>query len=94
MEGLTLLTLFVGLIMSFSNIPQIYKIYSRKSAKDISKITYLMVTMGSAVWLWYGLVQKDIPLIATQFFTTIFFFIIFLGAVVYGSENLNKKEVK
>ncbi len=58
MDDLTVLTLLVGLVMSFSNIPQIYKIYSRKSAVDISKITYSLVTLGSAVWFLIWFVNK------------------------------------
>ena len=42
----TLATIF-GVVNGIANLPQIHKIYKRKSAKDISVITYLILVVGS-----------------------------------------------
>jgi MtN3 and saliva related transmembrane protein len=63
MSFLSILATIFGLLMSFASIPQAHKIFKRKSAKDISFITYLLFTLGSIVWLLYGIEIGDIPII-------------------------------
>ena len=50
----TLATIF-GVINGFANFPQIYKIFKTKSANDLSLVTYLILTVGTIVWILYGL---------------------------------------
>ena len=63
MSLLSVLATTFGIIMGLANIPQAYKIFKRKSAKDISAITSFLLLIGSFVWLAYGLEIKNIPVI-------------------------------
>ena len=52
----------MGITMACANIPQAVKIFKRKSAKDISPITFIIITIGAAVWVAYGVYKNDIPI--------------------------------
>lgn len=64
-EFLNLLVTIMGILMSIGHFPQAYKIYKRKSAKDVSLITYSIFTLGSFVWLAYGITLNQMPIMVT-----------------------------
>jgi MtN3 and saliva related transmembrane protein len=59
---------FVGAIAAtltmFSFIPQIIKVLKTKSAKDVSIITILQLSLGVTLWIVYGIARGD-PIIIT-----------------------------
>jgi len=65
MSILATLAAVFGTAMAFSNFPQAYKIFKRKSARDISKITYTLLTVGSLVWLMYGIELGNTPIMVS-----------------------------
>lgn len=62
---LNVLVTIAGVLMSLGHFPQAYKIYKRKSSKDVSLITYAIFTIGSFIWLAYGITLNQWPIIAT-----------------------------
>lgn len=66
MEFLAMLATITGLVMSFGYYPQAIKILKRKSAKDVSLITYLIFTPGVIIWAIYGISMKNLPLILSN----------------------------
>jgi len=62
-EIIRVLAAVIGIAMSLSHFSQAYKIYKTKSAKDISLIFVFIFTLGAFVWLIYGLLIQDIPII-------------------------------
>ncbi len=63
MTTLSLLATFVGVIMAVSSFFQAYKIFKRKSAKDISVTTYFILIFGSIIWVFYGIEINSFPVI-------------------------------
>jgi MtN3 and saliva related transmembrane protein len=55
MSILSVLAAMSSTAMFFVALPQIYKIFKRKSAKDISAISYTGFTLGALVWILYGI---------------------------------------
>ena len=51
---------------TFSLLPQILRIWKLKEARDISLFMPLMVTIGAALWLLYGIMIREIPVIAAN----------------------------
>lgn len=47
-------------------LPQVVQLWRTRSAADISMPMLLLLTTGVAVWLGFGLVIKDVPLIVTN----------------------------
>ena len=53
----------VGIIMSLGYFPQAYKIYKSKSARNVSFINYIILSIGTLTWLVYGILLKDVVII-------------------------------
>jgi MtN3 and saliva related transmembrane protein len=79
----TLASIF-GVVNACANVPQIYKIFKRKSAKDISIITYSFLSVGSFVWILYGLEIRNIPVLILNGAAFTAFIIILIGCYLYG----------
>ena len=55
-----------------SFLPQAVKTIKTKDTNGLSLLTYLFLFFGSLSWFVYGMVLADIPLMSTNFLTTIF----------------------
>ena len=55
-----------------SFLPQAVKTIKTKDTNGLSLLTYLFLFFGSLSWFIYGMVLTDIPLVGTNFLTTIF----------------------
>ena len=55
--------LAAGLLTTFAFVPQVLKIWRTKSAKDISLRTYIAFSLGVAMWLVYGVLKQEPPII-------------------------------
>ncbi len=52
-----------GVLMSFAHFLQARKIVANKSAKDVSLTAYLIFAAGAYIWLIYGLLIENLPII-------------------------------
>jgi len=57
-----------GSLMVFASLPQIIKIYRRKSAKDISAISYSLFAINNLIWILYGIELSSYAVILSNFF--------------------------
>lgn len=62
-ELISILATIIGVAMSLSHFSQAYKIYKTKSAKDISLIFIFVFTLGAFIWLTYGILLNEWPVI-------------------------------
>lgn len=56
---LEILAAVTGIGMSLAYYPQAYRIYKHKSAEDISLLSYALFSIGTFIWLAYGIVKRD-----------------------------------
>ncbi len=63
MDSLTALGLIAGACTTFSFVPQLLKIWKSKSTHDISLAMYAVISTGVLLWLVYGLLVRDVPII-------------------------------
>lgn len=84
MTILSILATISGSVMALANFPQVYKIFKRKSAKDISAITYSVYIFGAIIWLLYGLEIKSIPVLTSNIIGMIASILILIGWFLYG----------
>jgi MtN3 and saliva related transmembrane protein len=54
-----------------ANIPQAYVIIREKSTEHISATTYFILLTGTLLWVTYGILKEDWPLILTNAVTSI-----------------------
>lgn len=55
-----------GIVSSVTFLPQVIKIWQTKSAKDLSMMTLFFLILNVSLWLTYGLLKTDFPLIITN----------------------------
>ena len=55
-----------GIVSSVTFLPQVIKIWKTKSAKDLSMMTLFFLILNVSLWLIYGLLKTDFPLIITN----------------------------
>lgn len=58
-----------GVLTSASLLPQFIKLIKTKKAEDLSLFFLLLLISGLAMWVWYGIIRQDIPIIVTNAFS-------------------------
>jgi len=53
-----------GALTTIAFIPQVWRIWTTRSARDLSLTMYLTFTCGVALWFYYGLELGAWPIIA------------------------------
>lgn len=57
-----------GLLIALSTIPQVIKSYKTKSVNDISFLMLGIISLGTALWVVYGILITSYPLIIMDSF--------------------------
>jgi MtN3 and saliva related transmembrane protein len=63
MDNLTILGLLAGFITTSGLVPQVIKGYRSGSMDDVSLLMPLVLMAGMALWLAYGVLLGDLPII-------------------------------
>lgn len=63
MESSTLLGLLAGTLTTASFLPQVVKTWKTRHTKDISLYMFLLLVLGICLWVAYGLIKNDIPVV-------------------------------
>ncbi len=66
MTSLDLLGLVASVFTTSSFIPQVWRTWKTRDVSGISLPTYLIITIGLALWLVYGILRGDLPLIVAN----------------------------
>jgi MtN3 and saliva related transmembrane protein len=72
MNWITIIGFLAATGTTISLLPQAIKIIKTKHAKDISLGMYLILTTGIFLWLVYGILIKDLPLIVANGISLLF----------------------
>jgi MtN3 and saliva related transmembrane protein len=75
--------IIAGTLTTVSFIPQIIKIYRTKNAADLSIITFLIFSVGVVLWLSYGILIRELPVIIANSVTLVFIAIIIAMKLKY-----------
>ena len=86
MSFLSILATIFGSAMAISNFPQAFKIFKRKSAKDISVMTFSILLVGAIVWVLYGIEIKSTPLIVSNSLGAVGVTFVIVGYFLYGRD--------
>jgi MtN3 and saliva related transmembrane protein len=78
MSGLNLLGLLAACCTTFAFLPQLLKVFRTRSTKDISLSTFLILVLGIVLWLIYGTMREDLPIVTANAVT-----LAFAGAILY-----------
>ncbi len=62
----TIIGVAAAAFTSFGFVPQVRKMWRRRSARDVSQITFIQMMMGYSLWLTYGLIRRDVIIVAAN----------------------------
>ena len=83
MDFITILGLAAATITTISFLPQMFKTWRTKSAKDVSLVTLITFISGVFLWLIYGIYLQSLPIILANAITLIFNLIILWLKIKY-----------
>lgn len=72
MKDPTILGLIAATLTTISFLPQVIKIIKTKNTTDISLVMYCLLTTGVLLWLIYGYLIQDWPVMIANFITLVF----------------------
>jgi MtN3 and saliva related transmembrane protein len=90
MTIISVLAAVFGTLSGIANLPQAYRIFKRKSARDISILTYGFLLAGAIVWIFYGFEKWDFPIIITNIIGGFNIGLVVIGWCIYG-KKANKR---
>lgn len=73
-----------GTLTTIAFIPQLVRIWRRRSAEDVSLAMFLIFTSGVLLWLWYGVLIGSWPIILTNSVTAALAAVILVLKVRYS----------
>ena len=63
MDYIQALGLLAAFFTTIANIPQAIKVIRTRNVKSLSATTYAMLFIGMLLWVVYGIIQSDLPII-------------------------------
>ncbi|HLA48161.1 MAG: hypothetical protein A3I04_07985 [Nitrospinae bacterium RIFCSPLOWO2_02_FULL_39_110] len=75
--------LLAAALTTISFLPQVIKIVKTKHTKDISLLMYIIFMAGVLLWLFYGILLKEPPIIIGNGITLILVMIVLLFKIRY-----------
>ena len=90
MDYIEIIGLIAAAMGGGSLFPQVLKVLKTKSTKDISREMFLLLTGSILLWLVYGILLNNMPIIIANFFGLIQSLII----LFYKIENQLRKRAK
>jgi len=77
--NVTIIGLIAAFLTTIAFLPQVIKVWKTKKAEDLSLKTFILLSTGIFLWLVYGILLQDLPLILANAVTftlaiTILFF--------------------
>lgn len=87
----TYIGLVAGALTSVAVIPQVVRTYRTRHARDISIWQPVLLDIGMILWLIYGVLLRDWPLILANAFS-IFCNTLLIGMKIYFKDGDNHQE--
>jgi len=82
-----LLGLVAGGITSVAMMPQLIKVLKEKNAEDISVVTLVVLITGLSLWVWYGILQDELPIILSNAFSVLVNVTLLICSLIYKKKD-------
>ena len=66
-----ILGLVAGGITSVAMLPQLIKVLKEKDVKDLSLLMIVVLITGLSLWVWYGFMEDELPIILSNAFAVL-----------------------
>jgi uncharacterized protein with PQ loop repeat len=78
------LVYFAGIVGVLMTLPQIWLIYFGKTAVGLSLISWISYWIIGMIWLFYGIIHKERPIIVLNIMWFFLYLAIIIGIFIYG----------
>ena len=86
MTDYTWIGLVAGFLTSVAALPQVVKTWKSRHARDLSVWPPVLISSGVALWLLYGILIRDIPLILANIIPLVCNLILLFLKIRYRDE--------
>ena len=69
--NIQLVGIFASIFSAVSMAPQLIKILKEKDAENVSILTLCVLLAGLSLWIWYGVLIKDLIIIISNTFSVL-----------------------
>ncbi len=87
MTILSILATAFGVVSAIAIAPQVIKIFSNKSARDVSILTYIFFFAGTIVWFSYGIELNNFAIILGNSIGGILNSAVIIGCLLYSKTS-------
>lgn len=81
-----LLGIIAGVLTSVSMIPQLVKVIREKNVEDISLLMLLVLISGLSLWVWYGFIKDELPIILSNSFAVLVNICLLVSYMIYHKK--------
>jgi MtN3 and saliva related transmembrane protein len=78
-----ILGIIAGILTSAAMVPQLIKVLKEKNADDISWVMLLVLISGLSLWVWYGFLQDELPIILSNAFSVLLNITLLICCIIY-----------
>lgn len=82
-----ILGLVAGGLTSVASMPQLIKVIKTKNVEDISWLMLVILITGLSLWVWYGILQKELPIILSNAFAVLVNLILLIFYLIYKNKK-------
>ena len=79
--------LIAGVFTSVSQLPQLIKTIKEKEAKNLSLGMMITLIAGVGLWIYYGFMKHDFPIIATNIFSVVVNLTLLIVSIKYKKKE-------
>lgn len=83
MDSITILGLIGGTFTTASFLPQVFKTWKTRSAKDVSWGMFVLLSVGITFWIAYGLMIGSVPIVTANSISLVLTFAMLLMKFLY-----------
>jgi MtN3 and saliva related transmembrane protein len=86
MDTTQIVGIVAGILTASSLLPQVVKTFKEKKAAEVSKGMLLTLMSGVALWVVYGFLRDDLPIIVTNCFSLLVNITMMTLRIKYGDK--------
>lgn len=79
--------LIAGVFTSISQLPQLIKTIKEKEARNLSLGMMITIIIGVSLWIYYGVIKNDFPIIVTNIFSVLVNIILLFVSIKYKKKE-------
>jgi MtN3 and saliva related transmembrane protein len=81
-----------GVLTAVSMLPQLVKMIRNKKAEDVSIGMLIVLIAGICLWIYYGALKKDLPVLLTNCFSLLVNLLLLFFSIRYKSKSSARQQ--